>query len=104
MRAQPGNDIGRHLITVGLIQDFVASCGVQLDSHISDARIAVALAQKLSQRTATDERVGVARSDQDGSSLRMPASSAGSASRDAGANSETITSSGTSQPHQGSAT
>ena len=63
MDSQPGNDVGSHLAAVGLVQDLVARGPVQRDGHIGQTGIAVALPQKLDQRTAARERVGVAGGD-----------------------------------------
>ena len=60
VRAQPGHDVGAHLVAVGLVQDFVAATRVQLDRHIGQTRLAVALAQQLDERAAAGQRIGIA--------------------------------------------
>ena len=83
----------------------VTGSRIQRDGHIGNTGIAVALPQQLDQCTAPPARGSASpEAIRIGRSRRMPTSKAGSASRGAGANSDGITSSGTSHPHQGSAT
>ncbi len=63
---QPRNHIHRHLIPIGLVQDFMPRLRLPLDRHIGHTRIPVPLPQLLQKNPACGQRVCVARCDEDG--------------------------------------